>query len=56
MGRDIDMRSGRIKTKEFKIPLTVPSAPFEGAIYFNTSDSKLYVYISSGWVATAALS
>jgi len=55
MGRDIDMRSGKIKCKEFKIPTTLPPKPFEGAIYFNTSDSKIYVYISGGWVSTAAL-
>ena len=54
--KEVDISNGRVKSAELSIPTSAPSVPFNGAIYFNTSDNKIYVYISNGWVATAALS
>lgn len=32
-----------------------PTGPVAGQIYFNTNDSKIYVYNGSAWVKTLAL-
>lgn len=41
--------------KWLELPTTAAANPKAGAVYFNTSDSKIYVYSGSAWIKTGAL-
>lgn len=56
MGVVVDFALGRelIHEHPVKLSATEPTTTKEGLLYFNTSDSTLYIYYSGAWVAIGA--